>query len=156
MVVSVNRSALRLATLMIALGSAESGCGASLHAVYEGDVRFEHCMALDAQPTIKPSVVRECWTEWVNNYTYGQTKDRVRHAQLRIQQLSDVSASGQRWSAEVPAPIAAHQGDKADPSLDRCAGDCRDIQEDCSRECENTTCHKSCSAGFQTCVRECG
>ena len=28
-------------------------CGASIQAVYEGDVRFEHCMSLDARPDVE-------------------------------------------------------------------------------------------------------
>ena len=55
-------------------------CGASLQAVYEGDVRFEHCMALDAQPEVKPTIRRTCWEEWRKFYTFGQTRDRTEYA----------------------------------------------------------------------------
>jgi hypothetical protein len=58
-----------------------------MQAVYEGDVRFEHCMALDMQPEIRDQVRRECWSEWAAYYSYGQTRDRVTHAELRVQQL---------------------------------------------------------------------
>ncbi len=66
-------------------------CGASLQAVYEGDVRFEHCMALDAQPDMKPTIRRACWDEWRKFYTFGQTRDRIEYAALRDRQLSGAS-----------------------------------------------------------------
>ena len=74
------------------------GCGASLNAVYEGDVRFEHCMALDAQPEVRPAIRRACWSEGIQCYTYGQTRDRVVHAQLRIRQL----AGGSDFTEPLP------------------------------------------------------
>ncbi|HHH28185.1 MAG TPA: hypothetical protein ENK57_07550, partial [Polyangiaceae bacterium] len=56
---------------------ASVGCGHSIQAVYEADVRFEHCMAMDAQPNVKPRIRKQCWKEWLAFYTYGQTRDRV-------------------------------------------------------------------------------
>ncbi len=83
-------------------------CGASIQAVYEGDVRFEHCMALDAQGDVKLPIRRACWLEWVQFYTYGQTRDRVIHAQIRIRQLSSVS--------EFVDPSLSHAGDSGGPA----------------------------------------
>src|SRR5437773_406316 len=74
-------------TAMIAAGLL-GGCGANMQAVYEGDVRFEHCMALEMRQEMRDRLRRECWVEWLAYYTYGQTRDRVSHAELRIQQLS--------------------------------------------------------------------
>ena len=68
-----------------------AGCGANMQAVYEGDVRFEHCMALDLRADARDQLRRECWVEWVAYYTYGQTRDRVAHAELRIQQLGNAA-----------------------------------------------------------------
>ncbi len=80
------RGCQKAPTVIVAIGLA--GCGANMQAVYESDVRFEHCMAFDIQPEMRDEVRRECWVEWVAYYTYGQTRDRVSHAELRIQQLS--------------------------------------------------------------------
>ena len=63
------------------------GCGASIQAVYEGDVRFEQCMALDARPAASAGAQRDCWDDWVAYYTYGQTRDRLVYAQRRIREL---------------------------------------------------------------------
>jgi hypothetical protein len=148
------------------------GCGASIQAVYEGNVRFEHCMALDAQTDVKPAIRRACWTEWVQFYTYGQTRDRVVHAQIRIRQLSVVSefvdpsmsrgGEGRGPVATVPPGlgvqgVASHgpQGD-TEESGDHCAGLCRSEAEDCSRSCTSPGCRKGCSIGFSSCVRRCG
>ena len=65
-----------------------TGCGANIQAVYEGDVRFEHCMALDLQPEVRAQIQRECWNEWLTHYTYGQTRDRISHASERLDRLS--------------------------------------------------------------------
>ncbi len=69
------------------------GCGASIQALYEGNVRFEHCMALDAELGVKAAFRRACWTEWLTFYTYGQTRDRVNYARQRYQQLKQPSTS---------------------------------------------------------------
>jgi hypothetical protein len=149
------------------------GCGASTRAVYEGDVRFEHCMALDAQPTIKPSIRRQCWLEWIAHYTYGQTRDRVVHAQLRISELGDRSdfvlyepkakaanpppplAAPEPTSALAPPPMMASGSETAPPSRDVCAGECRSLHEECTAECTTFKCRRACSADFRACLRRC-
>jgi hypothetical protein len=103
------------ALLLLTTLAAASACGASLNAVYEGDVRFEHCMALDSRTDVKPTIRRACWEEWVRFYTFGQTRDRVEYATLRQKQLSKASdfdegewvpRSGREPSA-VPEPTSA-------------------------------------------------
>jgi len=84
----VKRRSILLAALA---GLGAISCGASIQAVYEGDVRFEHCMALDSRPDVKPTIRRACWEEWEKFYTFGQTRDRVEYASVRKQQLSIVS-----------------------------------------------------------------
>ncbi len=97
-----------------ALAATAPACGASIQAVYEGDVRFEHCMALDSRPDVKPTIRRACWEEWTKFYTFGQTRDRVEFAVVRVRQLSGASdfdegewASGRTAAAAVPEPTSA-------------------------------------------------
>ncbi len=110
-----------LGAVAMALGG--GGCGASIQAVYEGNVRFEHCMALDAQAEVTPVIRRACWVEWVQFYTYGQTRDRVVHAQIRIQQLNNGSAfvdpplSGGSDSGASLATVPPGLGDQGASSL---------------------------------------
>jgi len=101
-----------LALVVIALSTA---CGASINAVYEGDVRFEHCMALDAEKDTKPTIRRACWDEWTKFYTFGQTRDRVEYARLRMKQLGQSSDYDEgdfvpvepRKTLAVPEPTSA-------------------------------------------------
>src|SRR4051812_17377322 len=88
--------------IVCALAAACAGgglsCGASINAVYEGDVRFEHCMAIDAQPGELAESRKTCWDEWVKYYTFGQTRDRVDYARLRRRQLSDTADGAAAWA----------------------------------------------------------
>jgi len=62
-------------------------CGPSFQAVYECDVHFEHCYALD-RSAASAEVKKECWREWLHGYTYGQPRDRVEYAATRFSELS--------------------------------------------------------------------
>lgn len=105
----------RLVLSLAALGLLMAACGASINARYEGEVRFEHCMALDSRPDVKPTLRRACWEEWVKFYTFGQTRDRVEYATVRQQQLSKASdfdegdwvRPGSRTASAVPEPTSA-------------------------------------------------
>ncbi|HXN34371.1 MAG TPA: hypothetical protein VN894_21060 [Polyangiaceae bacterium] len=62
-------------------------CGPSFQAVYECDVHFEHCYAIDESP-VPSDAKKECWRGWLRGYTYGQSSDRVQYAATRFSQLS--------------------------------------------------------------------
>src|SRR5579863_8794084 len=64
-----------------------AGCGPSFQAVYEGERNFEHCYALD-QTQASVEAKKNCWREWLRDYTYGQSNDRVEYAATRFSQLS--------------------------------------------------------------------
>jgi hypothetical protein len=76
---------LVMAALVLALG-----CGPSFQAIYEGDARFEHCYALEDDPSTGMQKKADCWAEWSKHYTYGQTRDRVEYASVRYRALSRV------------------------------------------------------------------
>jgi hypothetical protein len=69
------------------LAFGDLACGPSFQAVYESDVHFEHCYALDEGPASADSK-EECWRGWLRGYTYGQSRDRVEYAAMRFSQLS--------------------------------------------------------------------
>jgi hypothetical protein len=69
-----------------ALGLA--ACGPSFQAVYECDVRFEHCYALDQGTTAPLEAKKQCWRDWLHGYTYGQSGDRIEYAAARFSELS--------------------------------------------------------------------
>ncbi len=72
---------------MCASALAAVACGPSYQAVYECDVRFEHCYALD-QGASTVEARKACWREWLGGYTYGQSRDRVDYAGTRLSELS--------------------------------------------------------------------
>src|SRR5580692_11137525 len=59
----------------------------SFQAVYECDVHFEHCYALD-QGGATVEAQKECWRDWLHGYTYGQSRDRVEYGGTRYSELS--------------------------------------------------------------------
>jgi hypothetical protein len=79
------RSMLSLAVALAAVGVA--ACGPSFQTVYEGELNFEHCYALD-QSNVSNDARKECWREWLHGYTYGQSNDRVEYAATRFSELS--------------------------------------------------------------------
>ena len=82
----------RLLALLLAVGacSLSAACGPSFQAIYEGDARFEHCYALEDTPNAPMRDRTACWRDWSQNYTYGQTRDRVEYAAARSRALSRV------------------------------------------------------------------
>jgi len=73
-------------------GAGAIACGPSYQALYEGDARFEHCYAIDDTPTVPMEQKSDCWTQWMKDYTYGQTRNRVDYAAMRAKALLDVPA----------------------------------------------------------------
>lgn len=165
-----------VAAALAGLGAAS--CGASIQALYEGDVRFEHCMALDARSDVKPTIRRACWEEWAQFYTFGQTRDRIEYARLREKQLSTASdfdeadwvppkaaqaiAAPDPTSAFAPPPMMlATDGGTPDASPDRtassdCTADCQQSLDACRQGCKTAPCEKQCSARYKRCTKRCG
>jgi hypothetical protein len=99
-----------------------TGCGPSVQAVHEGNVRFEHCYRLDLDPRIAPSHRLTCWQQWSTSYSYGQSRDRLEYARRRVRSLSAGESSAMRLqlapaeqraprpdeAAGAPAPTSAH------------------------------------------------
>ena len=72
------------------LGSALA-CGPSFQAIYEGNARFEHCYALEENAQTAMPDKADCWRDWSEHYTYGQTRDRIHYATARYVALSQSS-----------------------------------------------------------------
>jgi hypothetical protein len=166
---------LRRAVVAALVAGGVLSCGASIQSLYEGDVRFEHCMALDARADVKPTLRRMCWEEWVSFYTLGQTRDRIDYARGRQQQLGHASdfdeADGPTphlaalaavapdpTSAIAPPPMMAADADAGAPDAGVRAdeGDERTAaQTRCTDECQHglDTCHQGCKG--PACTRAC-
>lgn len=175
------RAPTKLIAVSLCLLGFSTACGASLGAIYEGDVRFEHCMALDYRRDVKPTIRRACWREWVRFYTFGQTRDRVEYAENRIRQLRNASdfaevedpaptnALTEPTSALAPPPrvIVADAGarqpepDEADaqaptgPIEPACAVDCDAAREVCIANCATPACKAECDERNGQCREGC-
>ena len=161
-----------------------AACGAGINAGYESDVRFEHCMALDEHPGEKLESRKGCWDEWVEYYTFGQTRDRVDYARRRRKQLSRPGDAGEEMTAQpvlaqraVPEPtnvlapppmILADAGkppevdastdaspDVVEPPAAACASQCREAWAPCKQACTTPACEKTCAAKYKGCMKRC-
>ncbi len=79
-------------------------CGPSFQAVYEGNVRFEHCYALEENPQTAMPEKAACWQDWSHNYTFGQTRDRVHYATSRYVALSRMNSAPTDEALMMAAP----------------------------------------------------
>lgn len=159
-------------------------CGPSFQAIYDSDVHFEHCYALDETNTPQGSK-RECWSQWLRSYTYGQSRDRVDFAASRVAALSvattlavdplqthAVSAAPQPTNAFAPPPNVI--GDAGPPGPDagtastdapvetprrhapgsECADACEARWSQCRNGCSDGTCD-NCDRTYRACMPPC-
>jgi hypothetical protein len=147
-------------------------CGPSFQAVYECDVRFEHCYALDQEATAPPESKKACWRDWLHGYTYGQPRDRVEYAATRFSELSldptlpkvETEAPKHVHAMAVPAPtnafapppqVADHgpppegSASPAAPAKSATPVAAHAPGEECAENCSSywNACHKTCKDG---------
>lgn len=148
-----------------------AGCGPSFQAVYECDVRFEHCYAVDLGGG-SVDAKKDCWREWLHDYTYGQSSDRVEYAATRFSELSldptlptlDTGSRPKRArSAAAPMPTSAFApppnlaesskaaSDPPPPAAEPVAAvaGARAPGEECTAQCTQswTSCRQGCKDG---------
>lgn len=147
-------------------------CGPSFQAVYECDVRFEHCYALDQEPAAPADAKKACWRDWLHGYTYGQPRDRVEYAATRFSELSldptlpkvETEEPRHVHAMAVPAPTNAfapppNVAERGAPPGEGSASPARTSSpspvaarapgEDCAESCASywSACHKTCKDG---------
>jgi hypothetical protein len=151
-------------------------CGPSFQAVYECDVHFEHCYALD-ESGVSADAKKECWRDWLHGYTYGQSRDRVEYGGTRYSQLSldptlpseDVSSSQSKRTVAAPVPTNAFapppnvsEGHSAAsavatvvavPGAD-CADGCAQHWTSCRSSCKDSGC-TTCDQTYRSCMPVC-
>jgi hypothetical protein len=108
-------AAMPLAVPLIA-ALAALACGPSFQVIYEGDQRFEHCYALDDNPSASLQDKSACWRDWMHSYTYGQTRDRVEYAAMRHRALSRVPALPTDEAMMEAAPGQSNKPSVASPA----------------------------------------
>jgi hypothetical protein len=147
-----------------------AGCGASYQRVYEGDVRFEHCYRLDADPHVAQAVRQQCWADWAGSNTDGQTRDRVEYAASRQRALStgDMRPAGPEVLLALPSPdrkgprtlsnlntigrqsasLVARPSTPPAPSAPAPAGSAPEMSS-------SQTCRQDCGKTFTSCIVGC-
>jgi hypothetical protein len=160
----------------LGLGASLAACGPSYQAVYECDVHFEHCYALD-ESGASADAKKDCWRDWLHGYTYGQSRDRVEYGGTRYSQLSldptlpseDVPSLAARRIAAAPAPTNAFvpppnvseahlTGGVAAvtaraPGAD-CADGCAERWTTCRATCRGISCD-ACDQTYHACAPAC-
>ncbi len=114
------RGSLALAVLVGGVVCSAVACGPSYQALYEGDIRFEHCYAMEEASASSMGSKSDCWRGWILHYTYGQTRDRVEYAAARYRALTRAPQAptdeammeaapgeGRSTSIVAPAPTSA-------------------------------------------------
>jgi hypothetical protein len=154
-----------------------TACGASVSAVYEGDVRFERCMSLDWAPNVDPVLRRGCWEEWERYYTLGQNRDRIEYARAQLQKLQPSAkvveptdkpllAVPEPTSVFAPPPMmlggpdAGPSGSGADAAAPQaaaseCEAKCDARHDECRSLCRGAVCDKACAAKRSRCLERC-
>lgn len=157
-----------------------AACGPSYPALYEANARFERCYALDETPQVALPEKAQCWREWRDRYTYGQTRDRLQHAEGRYRALVQVPnaptddalmmaapGSGPPTGAVriAPAPTNAFAPPPAmavlDAGTDSGTAPAPPVpQSECTGKCDAgwTGCHDKkdlCERAFKRCMKAC-
>jgi hypothetical protein len=83
------------------------GCSPTFQSLYESDVHFEHCYRVDEERHVAIKEKLQCWRDWSQRYSYGQSRDRIGYARGRQETLSQALAAG-----EKAAPQGIAEGPK--------------------------------------------
>jgi hypothetical protein len=161
---------------LVVAASGVVACGPSYQALYECDVHFEHCYALDDSGA-SADAKKECWRDWLHGYTYGQSRDRVEYGGTRYSQLSldptlpseDVPSNAAKRITAAPVPTSAFApppnvseahlaGSVATvparaPGAD-CADACAQRWTMCRSTCKGSPCD-ACDQAYRACASGC-
>jgi hypothetical protein len=105
------------ALLTLAAAFATTACGPSYQSVYEADVTFEHCYAMDDRADAPLATKRDCWQIWRTRYAIGQSRDKLEYAAARAEALSRGTALPTDESMAAAAPGEAHVSQVVAPQL---------------------------------------
>jgi len=121
-------------------------------------VRFEHCYRLDLDPKIAPAHRHACWKQWLEVYSFGQSRDRMEHARKRTRDLETgdpnpptlnlenyeerqerqfYMASPGPTNVHAPPPPVATPAPEAPAPGDACVSNCRTTFGACEVRCKD-------------------
>ena len=132
-------------------------CGPSIQPIHEGGVHFEHCYRLDLDPKIAPGHRHACWKQWLEVYSFGQSRDRLEYSQRRVRDLEAGDSNPPQLNLDeqevrqtrefymaTPAPTSVHAPPppvapaETEPLApgDTCVSSCRTARAACLTRCE--------------------
>ena len=108
-----------------------------------------------------PDQRRGCWSRWLEEQADNQPPERIRYAEMRLQQLA-VDESTRPLPHQEPEPIPAreHEYPRAPPGeyhTAPCIPLCNDRWAGCNTYCDmkDKNCVAACESEFRVCVNGC-
>ena len=152
-----------LAGLLTAVWLAQA-CGPSLRRTYQSDNAFARCFDLDYRPGIADAEKELCWQTWLKEYVYNQPGDKVRYANLRLDELAQgISVPGPPGppGSFDQRPALASTGPEADAGVPQGDGGPVSSPSEAKRviassdEGKLKRCEENCGSVFDTCQSAC-
>lgn len=79
---------MKHATKLPLLALALVACGPNYRYVYDGEAAFERCYALDYDEAATAPTRQQCWSAWLQSYSFGAVGDRVDYARAHASGMS--------------------------------------------------------------------
>jgi hypothetical protein len=168
----VTRSfSLAVATALLVGAPAIVGCGPSVQSIYEGNVRFEHCYRLDLELDVASSHRQACWTNWLDRYTYGQTRDRLEYARRRVRAGETARPAlnigrtakeeeSRQFYLVVPGPTSVHAppppiATRVNITTEAPPVNSATLAKSSDKAAPGSACAEACQSAFSSCSQAC-
>lgn len=132
-----------------------AGCGPSVRQTHLGNVRFEHCYALQANARPSAKCVSRCWQDWLSGDVRGQGRKRIAYAGMHAKSPGVVSPL-------LPASVRSIEVSNESVSsvgkvVSRCEQERRMCLADCGQSMNDdkglSQCRSACVAEERFCSR---
>jgi hypothetical protein len=137
-------------------------CGPSLRQAQRSVESYEQCYGADFNPEVSLERRQRCWSDWLQNRSEADPPERVRYAQMRLEQLA-VDGSTRSLptdDAPKPRPQYEHEYPRSVPGeyqQSGCNPLCADRWSVCNSGCtmKDKTCVAACESEYRVCVDGC-
>lgn len=136
-------------------------CGPSLKQAQRSTERYEQCYGADYDPAVSIEQRRQCWSSWLDERVEDYPPERVRYAQMRLDQLSIDGATRPLPDPKLTPPATfEHQYPRSPPAeypTSACTPLCNDHWAACNSHCvmKDKDCVMACEAAFRICIGGC-
>ncbi|MGD8318739.1 MAG: hypothetical protein PVH76_13390 [Myxococcales bacterium] len=140
---------------------ASIACGPSLKQAQRSVERYEACYGADYDPKVTPGERRSCWSTWLSDCAKNQPPERIRHAQMRIDQLAIDGSTLPLPNAAPRPPAKREQRYPRRPPTGYPTSPCDPLCDTrwatCNGYCEvkDTSCAVACEGEYRVCVVGC-